>query len=97
MGLVTGIEDSRFASSVLAVYPNPSSGKINIRYSSENPGNNAVLRVTDLRGKIIHRQKLRLLNGTTDLTLNLQNNPTGMYIIEMISMAGSQRKSFIIR
>lgn len=97
MGLVTGIEDSRFALNSLSVYPNPSAGKINISYSSENPNNSAVLRVTNLRGKIIHREMLSLLNGTTELTLNLQSIPSGMYIVEMICRTGSQRRSFIIR
>jgi hypothetical protein len=97
LGLITSIEESELAISLLSVYPNPSSGKINISYSSEHSDEIAFLQVSDLRGKLIHQQKLSLLNGSTKFILNLQNSPAGMYVIEMVSAAGIQRSSVIIR
>jgi type IX secretion system substrate protein len=96
LGLITGIEDELLSGS-FSVYPNPSSGRINIQYSSNIPGNKVGLQVRDLRGKLIHKESLTMNNGMIEISLDLQNSPAGMYVAELVSRSGSTRKSFVIR
>lgn len=97
MGLVTGIEGSQLSTSTFSIYPNPSSGKINVLYSSKFSNSGTFLRITDLQGKLIHKEQLTNLSGSADLIINLENRPAGMYVAEVVSTKEVKRLSFIIR
>lgn len=61
-------------SSGLAVYPNPSSGKVSLRNADNLKGSYSV---SDLSGKIISTGKL----SGAEQTLNFENLPAGQYLI----------------
>ena len=91
---LAGVEEELLTDS-FSVYPNPSSGRINILYSLNYPNSNMVLQIRDLRGKLMHKENLPI--GVKEISLDLQDSPAGMYIVEMVSRSESMRKSFIIR
>ena len=96
LGLIAGVEDE-LLSDLFSVFPNPSSGRINILYSPNGAGNKMVVQIRDLRGTLIYKETLPISNGINEISLDLQTSPAGMYIAELLSRSGSSRKSFIIR
>lgn len=77
---IAGISDNEL-NRTLAVYPNPTSGAVNIEYSVEQgPGVKAS--VLDLVGKVVLEKTLR--SGTAQReTLDLGNLANGMYVLKL--------------
>lgn len=69
----------------IQIYPNPSTGKININY----PGSGQ-LRITDLGGKTVFSS---YFNETTELDLKL---PQGYYQLQIITSYGVNNEKFVI-
>jgi hypothetical protein len=59
------------------IYPNPSTGLINISRSAN--GNKMNIQVTDMTGKLIQQ-----INNVTDSNYKLNINYSGMYNIKLI-------------
>lgn len=55
-----------------SVFPNPSFGDINVKFSGEAVP--TVLRIVDVNGKEVYREELNQFNGTYEKQLNLRNS-----------------------
>ncbi len=82
---VTGIEENNF-SNAITIYPNPSSGQINIT-SSKNIDE---IKITNLLGQIIYQTK------TNEKSLSVQMNRTGIYFVTLISGEQTATKKLIV-
>ena len=74
------------------LYPNPTSGEINLQYSSQQPD---ILEytITDIMGKRIQSNGTHVFAGTNHLNINLSSLPEGVYLLNAFSKKGQQRMS----
>lgn len=93
----TGITRGNILSGVISGYPNPFADQIHIKMSFQSvPQDDAVIQVFDLGGKLVlkHISK-HMLNGKGEVTLDLVDQPTGNYVLQVD--IGSERQSMIIQ
>jgi PKD repeat protein len=65
----------------LDIYPNPTTGLFNLNINAIDL-NNAELQVIDIVGKVIHVQDISV-NGTEIVSLDISNNPKGIYFVQI--------------
>jgi hypothetical protein len=75
-----------------SVYPNPSSGKLTVSFSSLTTEQNVTLKVYNLIGQEVQSQTLTTFNGLQSIELNLSELPKGMYMVEMSNGKSSRVK-----
>ncbi|MEM6397463.1 MAG: S8 family serine peptidase [Bacteroidota bacterium] len=63
-----------------AVYPNPSSGLMTLKYSPETLSNHFSIQVSDLHGKVLYTEELSISNSSAILDLN--HLQTGVYLVQ---------------
>lgn len=66
----------------LQVYPNPTSGLVNLEYNLEQ-GTAMKVVVTDLLGKVVMEQTLNVATGLQRETINLGTLGNGMYLLKL--------------
>jgi hypothetical protein len=79
----TSINDANVSSNTMAIYPNPASSQINVRFDF---GSNATatLAVRDILGKVVYQQDLgKNLAGEKEFSINSSNFASGLYFIEL--------------
>ena len=64
------------------VFPNPSEGKVNIKFKSPSDSE-MTLKVVDVTGKVIYTEDLKPENGEYNKSLELQNAKSGVYIVRI--------------
>ncbi len=68
---------------ITSVYPNPFNSTLNITYTLDKPGS-IKLALYDIQGRIALEQSQTKLNaGTHRITLNAQNLPSGVYVVNL--------------
>jgi N-acetylneuraminic acid mutarotase len=77
----------------LNVFPNPTTGTLTVSYSLES-NENAVLQVNDLLGRVVYQQSIHDAEGS--VTLDLGEEPSGLYFIRMITNAKTEVRRFEI-
>ena len=79
------------------VYPNPASGRANLELNINQAGN-AQLTIFDLSGKMVRSEILgKLAEGEYVRTLDLQNLPQGMYLINVRVGKNAVASKLIVR
>lgn len=79
------------------VYPNPASGRTNLELTINQAGN-AQLCIYDLSGKMVRNENLgKLAEGEYVRTLDLQNLPQGMYLINVRVGKNAVASKLIVR
>lgn len=66
------------------VYPNPSTGKVNIQWSSLQTGSGTI-RVTDIAGREVYNSALLINSASGTRQINLSNLSKGVYLISVKS------------
>lgn len=79
---ITGMSVFELEGGNIAIYPNPSTGSINIKIDQVNQ-NNIQLNVYDLSGKLIHKDIIQNRYSNTETKLNLTDLEKGLYLLEM--------------
>jgi Secretion system C-terminal sorting domain len=69
----------------LSIYPNPAKNKVTLQVKQFDPGM-AIVRLMDIKGKIIKEDNRLLTNGTEDIVMFLMLK-AGIYFIQ-VSQAG---------
>ncbi|NOQ74709.1 MAG: T9SS type A sorting domain-containing protein [Crocinitomix sp.] len=77
-----------------AFYPNPATDLLNVSLALNN-SENTVINVVDIAGKIVNTIQLGAVNGTTQITVPLDNMTAGVYFIELVNSNGKQVKKFV--
>ena len=79
------------------IFPNPSSGKINIQYSLADTSPTTIS-IVDLAGRTIQSYNLGyVLPGNQALELNVENEREGFYLVKLKTDAGEKIKKIIIK
>ncbi len=65
----------------ISIYPNPSTGRATIHFPDNH--DNVTLRVFDSQGRMIREQTHDRITGNTELSLNLQGYPNGLYFVSI--------------
>ena len=86
----TGVEESTFEHS-LALYPNPTSGKLIVDLAKEYSG--VSVSVYDVTGKVIAKT---MSANTNQLNLEIEGKP-GFYIVEIHTQAGNSAKFKVVK
>ncbi|MEO6302354.1 MAG: T9SS type A sorting domain-containing protein, partial [Bacteroidia bacterium] len=76
--VTVGLKENKKLSSKLWIYPNPTSGNININLDHNTE--NASIKVYDLTGKIIYES---VINNTYKASVNLNDFAAGLYFLEI--------------
>ncbi len=82
--IAAGIADQEIKADMISIYPNPSSGMVNVQVTDLSTGNYN-LGLYSLEGKLLIQQSLPANNA---LKIDLTNYPTGMYIFSVTNTAG---------
>lgn len=78
---VEGIQQP--STDVFMLFPNPTNDKVNLRHTFD-PGNEAVVTVVDVTGRVVYTQQLGKLSGTQDVPIALPANlAKGMYMLQL--------------
>ncbi|HNV50588.1 MAG TPA: S8 family serine peptidase [Bacteroidales bacterium] len=81
---VTSVNSLKTANDELKVYPNPGKGVFNITLDTQATGN-FQLSVTDITGKVRHKENIAISNGQFYKALDLGKLPNGVYFLELKS------------
>lgn len=88
----TGVSNIVNAANVFNVYPNPSTGSVNITLLQDGVNN---IRVTDVTGRIV--ENVMIDKSQTSYTMNLSDQPKGMYIIHCSTGNGDAVSKLILQ
>ena len=90
----TAIDNNEAVSGFL-IFPNPSSGVVNITVkNAENP---VILEIVSEEGKVVYEQKLEISSQDFTGMIDLTGLDTGIYYIRLIRTGGSLVKPIIIQ
>lgn len=87
-GQPLGITASKFAPLAMNMYPNPSNGIVNLTLPVAKKG--LEITVTDVMGRVVYSQNMVTVNAGEELSINLQNEAKGIY---MVSVSANGEKS----
>lgn len=91
-GEVSIDEDSK--PEFFALYPNPATDLLNVSLALNN-SENTVISLVDITGKTVNKIQLGTVNGTTQVSVSLDNMTAGVYFIELVNSSGKQVKKFV--
>lgn len=78
--IVSGLQTAA-SQTGLNVYPNPTKNIVNIAIDSKETHNNASILISDLNGRIVHRQFISQISNGQVITIDLSAFAKGMYIL----------------
>jgi hypothetical protein len=82
---------------LLALYPNPvNEGLLNIKFESERDGLPLTVQIYSLDGQLMHTEAFSLQNGINNLSLNLTDLASGMYIAKVNNGRHTHSEKFSI-
>ncbi len=94
--LVEGVSTDELAlGQSFAVYPNPSNGKFMVEFNFLG-SDNVTIRIMTTIGQRVYQRELGHVAGNQSEEIDLQNQPAGVYMIEVISNGQSSIKRMII-
>lgn len=78
------------------VFPNPTSGELVVNFDLTDNVTNSVLRLVDLTGKAVYVQEFdQLIEGNHTFNISLDNAPSGIYYVELVSETGVFTKKIV--
>ncbi|HMG16889.1 MAG TPA: PDZ domain-containing protein [Saprospiraceae bacterium] len=66
----------------LDIFPNPSDGKVNVRFHSPSKSD-AIVKVVDVTGKVLYTEDIHPFSGDYNKTLELNNTKNGVYVLRI--------------
>jgi hypothetical protein len=66
----------------LKVYPNPSTGLFTVSFNAVETGQ-AHLTLTDVTGRVAHKQIVKVESGENQVAVDLSGNPQGVYLLQL--------------
>ncbi len=72
------------------VFPNPTTGTVNIRFNSENSDMQYVVNVTDLSGRVVLSERNKASKGSNLHTLDLSGMAKGTYLVSLLTDNGKE-------
>jgi hypothetical protein len=85
---VAGIKD-------LEIFPNPNNGAFQVAADFEQTAN-LVIQVSNLTGQIVYNEVIGSVTGATNIPINLNNQPAGVYTVALISEGKAVNRQVIV-
>jgi Secretion system C-terminal sorting domain/PKD-like domain len=89
-------QDDNLAGNNVSVYPNPTSGNVNIEFSSVTKGD-ATISVMDISGRTIATQNVAVVEGLNKTQLDLSNVSKGIYMLNVNSENENAKIKIVIQ
>jgi len=77
------------------IYPNPSTGEFGIEITSARDEVKSI-RIIDLMGKIVYAKDVNVVNKNVYLPVNLFNESSGVYEVQVVTERGIVRRTIVI-
>lgn len=78
------------------VFPNPSDGRFTVRFTP-SPGGPVNIKVYDIKGRILYQESLTDFRGTYDKRIDIADNPSGNYFLQITQNGQGMAKQLVIR
>lgn len=91
-----GINSSKINPNNISIYPNPSNGRINLKFYSEI-NVEALVEIFDPIGKLIYKTNTNFNKDKIELPLNIESAANGIYIVKIISSDGTEQNLKLIK
>lgn len=91
-----GIEENIGNYENVSVYPNPSSGMVNVNFDVENAGKLDV-KLINLNGQVIKEESVNNFNGQFNRSFDLSDQSKGIYMLSIVSKKGKVNKKIVLR
>lgn len=78
----------------LNYYPNPSEGALNLAFKGDARATE--IRITDINGKVVHKDVMPDFDGVFDKTIDLSSQPSGIYVLQIIQGNRALNKKLVI-
>ncbi|MFK7936708.1 MAG: T9SS type A sorting domain-containing protein, partial [Saprospiraceae bacterium] len=89
------VDDLLADSNKIEVYPNPTSGELNISLDLVERADNATLRVVDVTGRLVQQMQIADVKQQT-VNYNVGNLANGTYFLQLITEAGTRTEKFSV-
>jgi len=89
-----GIKEEMFTG--FEVYPNPSSGALNINID-ELPAGDAYLQIVSMNGQLVYKEKLESRAQNMSRTIDLNKEPKGVYLISLITSENKIDRKIVLK
>ncbi|MEI6898991.1 MAG: T9SS type A sorting domain-containing protein, partial [Bacteroidota bacterium] len=80
----------------LSIFPNPTSGKINLDYTAASDGKIEV-KILNLTGTSVMETTFNAMDGSNNFSMDLTGQPAGIYILELTSDHDRILKKVMVR
>jgi len=80
----------------LEFYPNPSSGKINLIFTSDSK-ETTYIKIYDINGKTIYSEKVKNFDGNYNKEINLSDNQKGIYFLHITSGKSAATRKIMLQ
>ncbi|MEZ4798503.1 MAG: T9SS type A sorting domain-containing protein [Flavobacteriales bacterium] len=84
------------STSILQVYPNPTTDVLNIVTDNKNNINNQLI-ISDINGRVVMQENLVAIQGLQNNTLNVSNLSQGLYFLTISNSLSSETVKFQVR
>jgi hypothetical protein len=88
------LEEVENGTNEFVAYPNPTSGKVSVVFSSKN-NEKVVIKLTDLLGNVLRLEEVVSVDGLNTDELDMSDLPKGIYILNLIIEDSSESKMII--
>ena len=78
------------------VYPNPNSGRFNLQFRPEDEGPIRI-RVFNPEGRVVYTEQLTDFNGTYDKEIDLTDQASGIYFLQVSQNGDGMAKRIVIQ
>lgn len=89
------VEENEEASNGFLVYPNPATDKLFVNSKDNTPGEYN-LSVVDMNGRVVMQNLLGYVNADQQFELNLNNIPSGVYIVNIASEKSVEQHKLVV-
>jgi hypothetical protein len=93
IGVVNSINEYNTINSV-SIYPNPANDYVNVNIISP-VSTNAIINISNILGQQVYSESINVKAGSTNVTINVNNLPAGMYIVNVSNSTGTNAKKIV--
>jgi hypothetical protein len=79
----------------LSLYPSPNNGLFTIKGQMQSANGEAKMIITDVTGRIVYQQILRIESSAIEQNVTLTSVPAGIYMVKIMTSSGTQVLSFV--
>ena len=89
-----GIHETTERNQKLEIYPNPANNEVLLTWELQNQDENAIIRIIDIRGKVIFEEKIR---NKGNRKMNVSTLSTGLYTTMVITSENVYTQRMVIK